>query len=163
LRFLTAAFVAMLFGCASYDGRGLVPGQSTEAQVEALMGPSVDRRAGPNGETHRYYSRLPYGGVVYVARIGPDGKLRAIEQRLTEENFAKVKPGVSRAEEMRVLFGPPYRIQQFSRMEREIWEYPWHGPTSNRLLLLQYSSDGIVREVYSIEDPDGVGHDGDGA
>lgn len=160
---LVATLAASLCGCASYDGRGLVPGQSTEAQVETLMGPSAERRAGPDGDTYRYYSRLPYGREMYVARFDRNGKLKALEQRLTEKNFAKVKPGVSRAEEMRALFGPPYRIQQFPRMEREIWEYPWRGLTSNRLLLLQYSSDGIVRELYTIEDPDGVGHEGDGA
>jgi hypothetical protein len=153
---------ASVAACASYDGRGLVLGQSTATQVETLMGPSADKRPGPQGETHLYYSRLPYGGEMYVARIGPDGKLRALEQRLSEQYFAKATPGVSRMEDMRALFGPPYRIQQFPRMEREIWEYPWRGPTSPRLLLLQYSRDGVLREIYSIEDPDGVGSDGDG-
>ena len=160
---VSIALAVALASCASYDGRGLIPGESTEAQVEALMGPSADRRAGPNGETHRYYSRLPFGREMYVARFDRDGKLKSIEQRLTEENFAKVRPGVSRAEDMRALFGPPYRIRKFPRMEREIWEYPWRGLTSNRLLLVQYSYDGVVRELYSIEDPDGVGHEGDGA
>src|SRR5438445_2610289 len=97
---LLAMACVFLSGCASYDGRGLVPGQSTEAQVEALMGPSVDRRSGPQGETHVYYSRMPYGGEVYVARIGPDGKLKAMEQRLSEQYFAKARLGVSRKEDM---------------------------------------------------------------
>ena len=125
------------------------------------MGPSADRRSGANGETFRYYSRLPYGREMYVARIGGDGKLKALEQRLTEENFHKVQPGVSRSDQMRELLGPPYEIMQFPRMGREIWIYPWRGLTSDRLLLLQFSADGVVRELYTIEDPVGVGPEGD--
>lgn len=125
------------------------------------MGPTSDRRSGANGETLRYYSRLPYGREMYVARIGADGKLKALEQRLTEENFQKVQPGVSRSDQMRELFGPPYQVMQFPRMGREIWIYPWRGLTSDRLLLLQFSADGVVRELYTIEDPVGVGPEGD--
>ncbi len=120
------------------------------------MGPSADRRPGPDGETNVYYPRLPYGGEVYVARIGPDGKLKALEQRLSEKYVAMAKPGTSRKDDMRALFGPPHQIQQFPRMSREIWEYPWRGETSPRLLLLQFSPDGVLREIYSIEDPNGV-------
>lgn len=154
--------VSVLAGCASYDGRGLVPGRSTEAQVEALMGPAVDRRAGPNGEKLLYYSRLPFGREMYVATIDSAGNLKSMEQRLQESYFAKVQPGVTRADEVRALFGPPHRIERFPRMARDIWEYPWRGLTSNRLLLVQCSYDGVVREFYSIEDPEGVGPEGDG-
>ena len=79
-----AALAAALCGCAAETGRGLVPGQSTESQVEALMGPSADRRQKPAGESVRYYSRLPQGREMYAARFGADGKLISIEQRLME-------------------------------------------------------------------------------
>jgi len=90
-----------LAGCRDSSGRGLVPGQSSAEEVEALMAPRADTRQGPGGETVRYYSRLPYAGETYAARIGSDGKLRALEQRLTDENVAKLRPGVSRADEVR--------------------------------------------------------------
>ena len=89
--------VLLLAGCASFDGRSLVPGQSTVAEVEKAMGPAAEKRPGPNGETVYYYPRLPWGYVSYAARIAPDGKLVALEQRLTEENIAKLKPGATRA------------------------------------------------------------------
>jgi hypothetical protein len=159
---IAIATALSLVSCASYDGRSLIPGKSTEAEVEALMGPSADRRSGPNGETIRYYSRLPFGRVIFAARFGPDGRLKALEQRLIEDNFERLKSGVSRADDVRELLGPPYRIEQFPRMQREIWTYQWQGLTSDRLLLVQFSADGIVREVYKIEDPDSIGHEGDG-
>src|SRR5205807_5241705 len=70
---LLIAIAAPLFlvGCASYDGHSLIPGKSTETDVEALMGASADRRTGRNGETVRYYSRLPFGRVIFAARFGP--------------------------------------------------------------------------------------------
>jgi hypothetical protein len=159
---IAVATALSLASCASYDGRSLIPGKSTDAEVEALMGPSADRRSGPNGETVRYYSRLPFGRVIFAARFGPDGRLKALEQRLIEDNFERLKSGVSRADDVRELLGPPYRIEQFPRMQREIWTYQWQGLTSDRLLLVQFSADGIVREVYKIEDPDSIGHEGDG-
>jgi hypothetical protein len=156
-----AMIVLSVAGCASYNGRGLTVGQSTETEVEALMGPSADRRSGPNGESRRYYSRLPYGRETYVARFGADGKLLALEQRLTEQNFQVLKVGLSRDEDLRELLGPPHKIEHFPRMQRQVWSYPWQGLTSWRLLLVYLSDDKVVREIYSIEDPEGVGAEGD--
>src|SRR5882762_11514191 len=97
----------LLGGCASYSGRGLVPGQSSAAEVEAVMGPSAERRSAPNGESVRYYSRLPFGRQMYAARFDRNGKLIAVEQRLTTENVAKLQPGKSTEREVRDLLGPP--------------------------------------------------------
>src|SRR6185436_10130099 len=119
----TIAAALALFGCVSDSGRGLVPGQATEAQVEAQMGPSADRRQS-GAETVRYYPRLPHGRETYAARFGADGKLIAIEQRLTEENVARLKPDRSRAEEVRDLLGPPYRTSRYPLSQREVWQYP---------------------------------------
>ena len=151
---LLVAASILLAGCASYDGRGLIPGQSTEAQVESLMGPSADRRSGPDGDAYRYYPRSPYGRVTYVARFDRDGKLKSVEQRLTEKTFSAVKPNVTTADELRFLLGPPSRIQKFPRMERDIWEYPWRGNSVELVFVVKLSPDGVVREVESIDDPE---------
>ena len=55
------ALAVLLTGCASFDGRGLVAGQSTADEVERLMGPAADKRAGPGGETWLYYPRQRIG------------------------------------------------------------------------------------------------------
>src|SRR5882672_5723549 len=70
-------------GCASYDGYTLKPGQATRADVERVMGkPAQTRKVG--GKTLLYYSREPFGGATFVARIGPDGRLIDIRDRLTD-------------------------------------------------------------------------------
>ncbi len=156
---LVLALAALLAGCASIDGRGLVPGQSTASDVEALMGAPAEKHVHPDGETVYYYPQLPYGRATYAARIGPDGRLIAVEQRLTDENIAKVVKGQTRAEEVRDLLGPPYQPYRFERMNRDIWTYPMlvAGSPNPKWLLVQMSpDDGIVREVYVIDDPDAM-------
>ena len=143
-----------LAGCAGFSGRGLVAGQSSGEEVEALMGPAAETRQDPGGETVRYYSRLPYGREMYAARIGIDGKLLALEQRLTDGNVAKLRPGITREQDVRTLIGPPYRVDAFRRLEREVWTYKMYsGGFSPKDLYVQFSRDGIVREVMLMDDP----------
>ena len=152
--------VAVLFaglflaGCAGFDGRGLTPGMSA-SEVEAVMGPAAERRA-KGGETWVYYPRQPWGYSNYVARIGADGKLIALEQRLTDENIAKIERGKTRSDDVRELMGPPYVAMNFARMQRDIWEYRMRSQQAiiPSALYVQFSPDGIAREVYIMTDPD---------
>jgi hypothetical protein len=148
--FLIAVLIA---GCASHAGRGLVAGESTVADVETVMGAPADKRIGANGETIYYYPRLPWGYATYAARVAPDGRLVALEQRLTFENAAKLQPGVTRAEDVLDLLGPPFEPMRAS--EREIWTYPMRIPgyPTPRWFLVQLSHDGVLRETYFIDDP----------
>ena len=67
---------------------------------------------------------------------------------------------MSRADEVRDLIGPPYRVDTFRRLERDVWSYKTYSagiwPED---LYVQFSPDGIVREVIVIDDPDysGIG------
>ena len=146
--------LALLAGCAGgYDGSSLVPGQSTSAEVEKLMGPSKDKRAGPSGETVLWFPRLPYGRVSYAARISKDDKLIAVEQRLTKENLAKLKPGVSRESDVRDILGPPQRIDWFALKQVNSWTYQAQG-IEPQIIVVDVSKDGVVREAYMMDDPE---------
>jgi len=148
--------VLLAAGCAgSNDGSGLVPGQSTSADVEKAMGPSAEKRAGPDGETVLWFPRLPYGRVSYAARIGKDDKLIAVEQRLTRENLAKLKPGAARESDVRDLLGPPNRIDPFPRLQRDAWSYQAQG-MNPQLIVTQFSKDGVLREAFMIDDPEAM-------
>ena len=144
-----------LAACASVDGRGLVPGQSTERDVFATMGQPADKRPGPNGETVYWYPQLQYGYTSYAARMSPDGRLVALEQRLTESNVSKVVQGTS-ASVVRDLLGPPYQPTVFHPLEREVWTYPLRqtGYVYPRWFIVQLSlDDHTVRETYLMDDP----------
>jgi hypothetical protein len=152
-------FVAILVllgiaACATFDGRGLTPGVSTAAEVEQVMGAPVEKRQ-VGGETWSFYPRQPFGRKTFVARHGADGRLIAIEQRLTDENIAKIVPNTTRAEQVRDLLGPPYAATHFARLDRNIWT--WHmrrfgDPGIPVQLNVQMSPDGVVREVFILDE-----------
>jgi len=122
------------------------------------MGPAADKRAGPAGETWLYYSRQPFGRKTFVARIAPDGRLVALEQRLTDENIARLVPQATRGEDVRQLLGPPYTVTRFPHMEREVWQYYFRhfgDPGVPMSLYVQFSPDGVAREIYLIDDTGG--------
>ena len=150
-------FFALLFlvGCATIDGRNLIPGQSTERDVFATMGQPADKRVGPGGETVYWFPQLPYGHTSYAARIAPDGRLIAVEQRLTEANIAKVVKGTSAAQ-VRDLLGPPYQPTVFHPLEREVWTYPMRvqGYMYPKWFVVQLSlDDHTVSEAFLMDDP----------
>lgn len=151
---LLAIVLLLLAGCAGFDGRGLQPGVSTAVDVEALMGTPAERRKGVDGEMVLWYPRLPYGRASYAARIAPDGKLIAVEQRLTEQNLEFLQKGKTTAESVHDLFGPPNKINQFPRMQREIWTYQMPATTEWKMLFVQFSPDRVLREYYYIDDPE---------
>lgn len=154
MRTLIALFALALLGsCASYSGSGLEPGKSTGEDVEAVMGKPAAVREMPNGETVLWYPRLPYGGQSFATRLGRDGKLVAIEQRLTEENIARIKPNQSTADDVLDIIGPPYKVYPYPRMQREAWEYPLLPQPVPFILYVQLSPDHVVREVFEIQDP----------
>lgn len=144
-------------GCASYSGSGLQPGASTAADVERVMGRPADVRRLANGETLLWYPRFPYGRESFAAHIAPDGRLMAIEPRMSEENLYKLERNKATRDDVLDLLGPPYRRDPFPRMSREIWTYPMKDYASEWWLgLVQLSPDGVVREVYYIRDPETV-------
>jgi hypothetical protein len=148
----------LLAGCASFAGRGLTPGVSTAADVESVMGAPAEKRQ-VAGETWSYYSRQPFGRKTFVARVGSDGRLVALEQRLTDENVAKIVPNTTRAAQVRELLGPPWAAGRYARLDRDVWT--WHmrrfgEPGIPVQLNVQMSPDGVVREVFILDESGGA-------
>ena len=101
---------------------------------------------------------------MYVATFGADDVLLALEQRLTRENIAQLVPGTSTARDVRELFGPPGLTGYLSVLPREWWEYRYRDYQDRRVLWVQFSGDGVVREVLDMRDwsaePPGRGRKG---
>jgi len=157
-QWLTVLLVVLLAGCAGYSGRDLVPGRSTAAEVRASMGEPAMIVQKPD-ETWWYYPRGYYARETFVARIGADGALRGIEQRLDLANTRKVQVGTSTMEDVRELFGPPYQITRFNRLKRTIWEYRMRDFDVRWQVYVQFSDDGIAREVLQLQELDSPGAD----
>ena len=148
-----AMLVSLLSGCASFDGRGLVAGQSTEKDVEALMGVPAERVKMPDGDTVLYYARQPTGRMMYAVRMSPDGVMRAREQLLTEQNIARLYRDTTTREQARAIVGPPWRTSRLERQGRDVWEYTmFNAGLEEYFLYLQFSYDGILREVMMLQE-----------
>ena len=106
----------------------------------------------PGGEKALYFSRLPEGRMMFVATIGPDGVLRNLDQRLTRENIKWLVAGTSNKKDVLGFFGPPGDAGRYPRLEREWWEYKYFDYQDRRILTVQFSDDGIVREVLDMRD-----------
>ena len=133
----------------------LVPGQSTEADVTAAMGPPTETRTLPGGDRVLWYARTltdtAYGSERVAVTLGPDGKLRSVEQRLTREYIAKVQPGKSTANDVRDLIGPPTRAYKPALKPGEVWEYELEGFQRPVTLYIEFSAEQVVSAVYTLE------------
>jgi len=154
-RRLLPVLIALLVSAAGCASQGsLTPAQSTAADVEAALGAPAERRQ-VGTETWLYYPQQPYGRKVRVARVAADGKLIAVEQRLSEEYIAKLIPNQSSQDDVLALFGRPYERLNVPRMERDMWTwYMRQYGTLKATLNVQMSPDGVVREVYVLDDND---------
>jgi hypothetical protein len=130
------------------------------------MGPPSQSLELAGGEKALYFSRLPEGRMVFVATISQDGVLRQFEQRLTRQNIAWLQAGTSTKDDVLGFFGPPGMVGRYPRLEREWWEYKYFDYQDRRILTVQFSPDGIVREVLDMRDwayePPGIGRSGRG-
>jgi hypothetical protein len=150
-----ALFLTLLLaGCASFNGSGLVPGKSTAADAETLLGKPGQSLKLVNGDSALYFSRLPYGRAMYVVTVGPDGVMKSIDQRMEWANFAKVMANTWTKKEVSELLGPPGKQGRFDRQQRDWWEYRYLLSPDYRVVWIQFSDDGVVREMYDMLDPD---------
>lgn len=143
----------LLAGCAAADFGGLVAGKSTSQEVEARMGQPSERVKAADGDTVWFYPKQPYGRQMYAVRIAPDGRMRSMEQTLTEETLRKLAPGSTTKAGAREIIGPPYLVSSNARLQREVWEYTMYNLIHwEYYLYLQFSPDGILREYYMLKD-----------
>lgn len=100
----------------------LARGVSTEGEVRLVMGQPETVWEEEDGSRELQYPKGPEGVRTWSFIIGKDGKLKDYRQVLTEETFARIKPGMSR-EEVRRLLGKPRSIAQYKRKNEEAWDW----------------------------------------
>lgn len=126
---LLAILLAVGAGC-DREGRPLqeagldrlAKGVSTEAEVRMVMGPPDSAWQESDGSHILQYPKGPEGGRTWQFVIDPSGKLRDYEQILTERNFARITPGMTR-EQVRRILGRPKSVVPFQRKNEEVWDW----------------------------------------
>ena len=80
--------------------------------------------------------------------------MKSIEQRMQYAYFAKLVANSSTKTQVGELLGPPGKAGRFDRQKRDWWEYRYRQDMDYRVVWVQFSDDGVVREVYDMLDPD---------
>lgn len=151
--FVTALFSALLMtSCASYNGRGLLPGVASVSDVLAVMGAPALRWQDADGSLQLAYPRGPAGYHTYMVFFAADGRLQRIENRLDPRYFGLLEPSKSDREAVLRLFGPPVPAwgAYFKARDELVWEYRFCDDWGEaaRFDVLFDGTTGIVRTAY---------------
>ena len=151
-----ACLVGALWACDVQHIRELEEGVSTEVDVRQRFGEPEAVWDGPEGVRVLEYNRQPAGHQNYMISIGPDGKMVALRQVLTPQNFALIQPGMP-MEAVRRLLGRPMKVTPFE-LKREIhhdWRYR-DGPNAAdaKVFTVVFDQDLHVLHTLSVADPD---------
>ena len=126
--------VLSLLGCDPQRISELEEGVSTEADVRARFGEPENIWVTPAGRVLEY-NRQPQGQKNYMITIGADGRMRALRQVLTPENFAKVNAGMG-MEDLRRMLGKPARRTPYPLRNETEWEWRWMQPPSSPMVFI---------------------------
>jgi hypothetical protein len=140
-----------LTGCDPKHISELEEGVATEADVRARFGQPENIWDSPAGRVFEY-NRQPQGQKNYMITIGPDGKMSALRQVLTPENFARVRPGMP-MEELRRLLGKPAKRTPYPLKNQTEWEWRWVQPP-NSPMVFSATLDDDQRVVGAGSAPD---------
>jgi hypothetical protein len=151
-------FFALLAGCASLTTPPVLPGQP-QAEVEARLGrPTAVYRDG--ADTELEYAWGPAGQYTYMARFGPDGRLRSYEQVLTSARFAQVRIGIDDRDSILRSFGRPAQITTLARPPYEVWGYRYKEQgVWNSMMYVHFDPAGVVRKMVNGPDPEHEEHE----
>jgi len=150
-----AASAWLLVGCDVQRISELEEGVSTEADVRERFGPPEAVWDAPEGGQVYEYNRQPAGDVNYQITIGADGKMSALRQVLTPQNFAQITPGMM-MEEVRRRLGKPMKVTPYD-LKREV-HYEWRyrdGPNESdrKVFTVVFDPDLRVISTMSVRDP----------
>jgi outer membrane protein assembly factor BamE (lipoprotein component of BamABCDE complex) len=141
--------LAAMAGCASYDGRGLRPGVSTEAEVRQMMGEPAMQFPNPDGSRQLVYPRGPMGTQTFMVHVNGNGVVTEIEPVLNDEHFNRIQPGLTKDDILRML-GPPRETMRFSLSGNEAWDYLYVDTWGYRAIFsVTFDPNGVVVSKFS--------------
>lgn len=147
--------VGLLAACDPQAIAELEEGVSTEADVVQRFGQPERVWPEADGSKTLEYNRQPSGVRNYMITIGADGKMSALRQVLTPENFARVRPGMQ-VQEVRRLLGQPARQVPYRLQNTVVWTWKFLDPPSEtKAFNVVFGPDARVLSTEIGPDPDG--------
>ncbi|MES2189176.1 MAG: outer membrane protein assembly factor BamE [Pseudomonadota bacterium] len=160
---LLFGLVLTLTGCDPQRIAELEEGVATEADVRARFGEpekvweasdmastlSPGAAAAPGARTFEY-NRQPEGMVNYMITIGADGRMSALRQVLSPQNFAKIAPGMS-MEQVRKTLGKPMKVTPYAARQQTNYDWRYLSPPNTPMIFsVVFDSDLKVLGTASV-------------
>jgi hypothetical protein len=148
---LTIALALTLAGCAT--PLSLKPGTSIEEARSTLGRPTAEVRL-PDGGTRLQFSGQPNNQSVVNADFDAKGRLRVVEEMMTDESFARVRAGKDTQADVLRDFGRPAEVFHY-RLSNEaafMYRYYTHGGFK-AAMFIYFDPAGVVKRTETGMDP----------
>lgn len=152
---VSAVAAMVLAACDPQNISELEEGVSTEADVRERFGAPEAVWDGPDGAQVYEYNRQPAGHTNYMITIGADGKMQALRQVLSPQNFARIQPGMP-MEEVRRMLGKPMEITPYVLKQETHYDWRYQdGPNTSdaKIFTVVFDNDLKVVSTGSTIDP----------
>ena len=148
--------ISLALGLAACDfiaEKKLKVGESTAEDVRKFMGKPEMIWEEKDGSQTLEYVRSPEGHQTYMVSIGADGKYKGMKNILVNDEFQKIKPGMTRDDVRRVL-GKPTEVVTFKLKSEEVWSWR-HISEGNRseMFNVHFDLDGKAKTTSKSMDP----------
>lgn len=148
---LLLSLFLLLSACKTLNYPPPTMGMSEQALIEMSGKPMVRYQDG--NDRLLEYSGF-WGQQTYMARFGPDGRLKSWEQVLTSPKFATVKVGETTKQQVLLTFGTPAETMMMPFMKFEVWSYRFkENDVWNSMMHIHFDQAGVVRMMYTGPDP----------
>ena len=148
----TFAGLVILGGCAGMIRQPPSLGDPVAVVQQKMGKPTAVYQAGADQVFE--YATGPMGQQTFMARVGPDGRLRFWEQVLTSEKFATVKVDAATKDDMLLAFGRPAEKSRVAMHDYEVWSYRYkEAGVWNSLMHVHFDRQGVVRQMMNGPDP----------
>lgn len=150
-KLISICVAAALSACAMV-GPPPTPGETREAVMARLGAPTsvYQTEQGPVLE----YATGPMGQYTFMARFGPDNRLRSYQQVLTGEQFATLKIGVARKADVLQTIGRPAERSYLRLPELEVWSYRYkENGVWNSMMHVHFDRAGVLHKLQNGPDP----------
>jgi outer membrane protein assembly factor BamE (lipoprotein component of BamABCDE complex) len=142
-----------LVGCDQQKIAKLEEGVATEADVRKQFGePQATYNEADGGKTLEF-TRQPEGQTTYMITIGTDGKMSALRQVLKPAEFAKIQPGMDKAEVRRTLGKPAKTAKYELKPDEEHWDWRWLDGQMSKVFTVTFNRDGKVMATAVADEP----------
>lgn len=145
---LSALAALALAACANFGAPPPQPGDSADAVRARLGQPTNVYRSGD--DTLLEYAWGPMGQYTWMARLGPDGRLRSYEQVLTSTKFATVRLGKDDKDSILRTFGRPTQVTHYASVDGDVWLYRYkEQDVWNSMMAVEFNRQGVVQAMVN--------------